>query len=91
MSTVNISSLKKALDASKFAGAEADGKYADPNLYLANYNSWIKSGGSEAEFFKNFPPATYINPDNTFLPENIMKFTKKTTSTNTSNSREKLF
>lgn len=79
-SSADIKSLKDALSASKFEGAEADGKYADPNLYLANYNSWVDSGGDPEEFFRLFPPSTYINPDNTWLPDEIMKFTKKTTS-----------
>lgn len=74
LSTRSVTALKTALNASKFSGAEADGKYADPNLYLQNYQSWINSGGDAATFFKNFPPSTYINPANTWLPPEIMKF-----------------
>lgn len=70
----SITTLKTALNASKFQGAEADGRYADPNLYLQNYQSWLSGGGSAEEFFRNFPPATYINPANTRLPREIMQF-----------------
>lgn len=76
-SSSSITQLKNALNASKFQGPEADGKYADPNLYLQNYQSWIQSGGSAEEFFRNFPPSTYINPANTWLPAEIMQFVKK--------------
>ena len=72
-SSANITSLRNALNNSKFQGAEADGKYADPNLYLQNYNSYP----DKAEFLRLFPPATYINPANTFLPQEIMQFVKQ--------------
>lgn len=71
--TQSITALKNALNESKFQGAEADGKYADPNLYLVNYNSYP----DKAEFLRLFPPSTYINPANTWLPAEIMQFTKK--------------
>jgi hypothetical protein len=80
LSSTIVTQLKNALNESKFAGAEADGKYADPNLYLQNYESYLEHGGSAEEFFRNFPPATYINPSNTWLPPEIMQFTKKTES-----------
>lgn len=75
--TKSITALRNALNESKFAGSQADGKYSDPDLYLANYNSYP----DKAEFLKLFPPATYINPANTYLPQEIMKFTKQTTTT----------
>ena len=73
----SITQLKNALKASAFQGPEADGKYADPNLYLQNYQSWLQNGGTAEEFFRNFPPSTYINPANTWLPAEIMAFVKK--------------
>lgn len=76
-SSANITALKNALNASKFQGSEADGKYADPNLYLKNYNSYP----DKAEFLRLFPPATYINPANTWLPAEIMKFVKQESRT----------
>ena len=83
--SASIKSLKEALNQSKFAGAEADGKYADPNLYYANYKSFVDGGGSASEFLETFPPSTYINPANTFLPEEIMRFAKKQSSSSTLN------
>lgn len=82
VSSKAVTELKKALNASKFEGPEADGKYANPQLYLDNYLSWINppNNGSPEEFFKNFPPATYINPKNTWLPDEILRFVKKDTS-----------
>lgn len=74
--SAQVTALKKALDASKYSGAEADGKYADPSLYLANYQSYIASGGSAGVFLAAFPPSTYINPKNTWLPQEILNFTK---------------
>lgn len=77
--TKEADTLKKALNESKFSGEEADGKYADPNLYLQNYQTWVNppNNGSPEVFFKAFPPATYINPENTTLPPEIMKFVSK--------------
>lgn len=72
----NVTALKNALNQSKFQGAEADGKYADPNLYLQNYQSYP----DKAEFLRLFPPATYINPANTWLPAEIMQFVKQARS-----------
>ncbi len=85
--TQHVTTLKNALNQSKFNGPEADGKYADPNLYLQNYQSWINppNNGSPEAFFKAFPPATYINPANTFLPQEIMKFVPKATGSSSGN------
>lgn len=88
MSSQQISQLKEALNNSKFQGPEADGKYVDPNLYLQNYQSWLQAGGSAEEFFRIFPPATYINPANTWMPEEIMRFVKKPAASSNSNSLE---
>ena len=73
ISSKDVTALKNALNQSKFEGPEADGKYADPNLYLQNYQSYP----DKAEFLRLFPPATYINPANTWLPQEIMQFVKK--------------
>ena len=75
-----ISLLKQALNASKFQGPEADGRYADPSLYLINYQNWLDAGGTAEDFFEEFPPKTYINPANTWLPEEIMRFVNKPSS-----------
>lgn len=65
---------KQALTASASQGAEADGKYADPNLYLQMYEHWVNSGGKGADFLKYYPFATYINPANTWLSQSISTF-----------------
>jgi hypothetical protein len=77
MAPKDITSLKDALNQSKFEGDEGDGRYADPTLYLANYNSWVESGGDPSYFLEQFPPKTYINPANTWLPQEILKFVEK--------------
>lgn len=73
ISSSNVTALKNALKQSSFEGPEADGKYANPQLYLDNYNSYP----DKAEFLRLFPPATYINPANTWLPAEIMQFVKQ--------------
>lgn len=78
VTSAQITALKDALNQSKFTGAEADGKYVDPNLYLANFNNWVTAGHSSEQFFKIFPPATYINPLNTDLPKEILRFVGST-------------
>ena len=60
-----------ALDASKKVGPEADGKYADPNLYQQMHDTWTSQGGTTAKFIKDYPPSQYINPANTSLPAEL--------------------
>lgn len=71
------------LNSSKNEGDEADGKYADPNLYQNMYNRWIDAGGKPQDFIKTYPPAAYINPANDTLPLYLRsnKSLKKTTGT----------
>lgn len=77
-SSADIKALKDALNQTKFdtTNPEADGKYADPTLYLQNYESYP----DKAEFLRLFPPSQYINPENTWLPDEIMRFVKKPAS-----------
>lgn len=63
-----------ALTASASKGAEADGTYADPNLYLQMYQHWVTQGGKGTDFLKTYPFATYINPANTWLSQSISDF-----------------
>lgn len=46
-------------------GPQADGKYANPDLYLEMANKWTASGGSIKDFLKNYPVSSWINPANT--------------------------
>jgi len=64
----------QALKASASQGAEADGKYADPNLYLQMYEHWVSQGGKGSDFLKYYPFSTYINPANTWLSQSISDF-----------------
>lgn len=68
-----IAAAEQKLNASRTTGPEADGKYADPNLYYSAYQDWINKGyGTTAQFISKFPPKDYINPKNTFLPAYLM-------------------
>ena len=69
MTSDQISSLKAALNSSKFSGAESDGDYSNPNLYFQNYISWVQQGGSPEYFLLKFPPKSYLNPK--FKAENL--------------------
>lgn len=64
----------KALKDSASQGKEADGKYADPNVYLKMYEHWMNSGGKQADFFKYYPFSQHINPENTWLAQSISDF-----------------
>lgn len=65
-----------ALKASASQGPQADGKYADPNVYLKMYEHWMNSGGKQADFFKYYPFTQHINPANTWLAQSISDFNK---------------
>lgn len=69
-----IVASRAELDASKNIGPEADGKYADPNLYMKKAQEWAAAGGTQVSFLKEFPPSQYINPvvSNTIVPEAFM-------------------
>lgn len=45
----------------------ADG-WVDPTEYQRLYDNWVSAGGKIADFVKTFPPATYVNPENDWLP-----------------------
>lgn len=60
------------LDNSKNQGAEADGIYSDPSIYLQMYRDWVANGQTQADFLKQFPPSQYVNPSNTWLPSYLM-------------------
>lgn len=77
MSQGDITAGQNALKASASQGAEADNKYADPGLYLNMYKHWIGAGGKEADFFKNYPYTTYVNPSNTWLTQSMSDFNKQ--------------
>lgn len=43
--------------------------YADPNVYKAAFDAWTGSGYAAKDFVKNYPPKTFINPVNDWLPQ----------------------
>lgn len=54
--------------------------YVDPTVYLNMYNTWTSKGGLTADFVKQYPPETYVNPANTWLPKELMPKSKKSVS-----------
>lgn len=62
----------QTLEASRNQGPEADGVYADPNVYSSLYKAWVDNGGLLKDFLAKFPPKLYVNPANTFLPPYLM-------------------
>lgn len=67
----DISEGAAKLEASKNVGPEADGQYVDPSVYLDMYKTWIANKGLPQDFTKYYPPKTYVNPKNTWLPANL--------------------
>ena len=49
--------------------------YVDPTVYLNMYNEWIHQGGLPQDFTKYYPPKTYVNPENAWLPANLRSAT----------------
>lgn len=57
--------------ASKLAASAGDDGYVDPSVYLAMYKEWTKNGGLPQDFTKYYPPKTYVNPKNDWLPASL--------------------
>jgi hypothetical protein len=66
----------QVLNASKTAGAEADGVYADPSIYLQLYQKWVDQKGSPTDFFKYYPPNSFLNPANKWIANSIPGLSK---------------
>lgn len=66
------------------ASVGADG-YVDPAVYQKAYKDWIGSGFAPEDFLKQFPPANWVNPANTWLPVYLRP--KASTSSGSSGSR----
>lgn len=71
MTQSDIQQGQQILTQSASQGAQADGKYADPNVYLQMFQHWLSQGGKAADFFKQYPYSTYINPSNTWLAQSL--------------------
>lgn len=74
ISPTDIQTGAQALKASALQGTEADGKYADPNVYLNMYKHWVDQGGSAKDFLKFYPANTWINPTNTWVLSSITEY-----------------
>lgn len=81
----DIQQGNQALKTSSTQGTEADGKYADPTLYLNMYKRWTDSGGKATDFFKEYPYELWINPSNTWLRQAITDYNNKGKSSSTNN------
>lgn len=57
----------------------ASDKYANSALYLQMLDAWKKDGGLEQDFFKQYPPKNYLNPNDGSVPQYIRDMLKKPT------------
>ena len=82
-----IASVQSKLDASRGQSYKnengqtitppASDKYANTALYLQALDNWKKSGGDESDFFKEYPPKLYLNPNDASVPQYIKDMLKK--------------
>lgn len=68
----------------KLKTSEGVDHYVDPAVYQNAFDAWTNSGGLAKDFIKNFPPKTYVNPANTWLPAYLESKTKASASTSAS-------
>lgn len=54
--------------------------YVDPTVYQNAFDAWINDSGLAKDFLKNFPPKSYINPANTWLPQYLASKTSGSSS-----------
>lgn len=66
--TLVYTAKDKSEDSSALEQSRGSDGFADPTIYLNLYNAWVKAGGNVTDFMKEYPPANYINPANTWLP-----------------------
>lgn len=66
-----------------------DAQYANSALYLKMLQKWIDNGGLVQDFFTQYPPKNYLNPNDASIPQWIRdKLKKPTTSGGTSGEDE---
>ena len=61
-----------AEDSKVLESARGSDGWTDPTKYFQLFQSWMGNGGSVAGFQKEYPPADYVNPENTWLPAYLM-------------------
>ena len=54
--------------------------YSNSALYLQMLAAWKKDGGLEQDFFTQFPPKNYLNPNDTSIPQYIKDKLKASSS-----------
>lgn len=57
--------------AAKLQESAGEDNYSDPTIYLNMYKEWTSGGGLPQDFTKYYPPKTYINPKNDWLPASL--------------------
>lgn len=55
-------------DASILEESRGTDGWVNPVKYQELYDAWVAGGGKIADFVKMYPPATYVNPANDWLP-----------------------
>lgn len=60
--------------------------YVDPAIYQKMYDQWTSQGGLGDDFVKQYPPKTYVNPDNRTLPKYLQSATGKAPASSTGRS-----
>lgn len=61
-----------AEDSQALENSRGEDGYVDPTQYQNLYEAWIQAGGLLKDFKTHYPPADYVNPDNTWLPSFLM-------------------
>ena len=54
--------------------------YAGTDKYLKLRDNWLAAGGLESDFFQQYPPKTYLNPNDTSVPAYIRRMMGATDS-----------
>jgi len=54
--------------------------WVDPNVYKQLHDDWVADKGLTKDFLNKFPPKTYVNPANTWLPPFLRNPTKTDSS-----------
>lgn len=65
---LNYTKADYSEDASALETSRGDDGWVDPTIYKQLYDAWVANNGKIADFVKTFPPATYVNPANEWLP-----------------------
>jgi hypothetical protein len=73
---MSISGSDVAAGERKLLASRGQDGFVDPTVYLNMYNTWTSRGGLVSDFTKQYPPDTYVNPANSWLPKELMPKSK---------------